>query len=134
MPLDCIIIDDNKSVCEHLRERLKARYGENISVKTFTNPYEALPHIHADIDLLILDYELPELTGKALLHFVRQRGVSPRHIIILSSHDPDEIRQDIPLGEVLAVINKSDREQQEVLQMIMDAIIMKARTKKPWKD
>lgn len=132
MPLKCLIVDDQPVIGQYVTHQIQKRYGSMVDVVYFQNPVEAVPHLNPAIDILIMDYELPTLNGPAFLQLAIRKGISRSNIIILSSHDPDEIRKLIPLGEVLAVINKADREQQEILKMIMDAIVKRARTKRPW--
>jgi DNA-binding NarL/FixJ family response regulator len=92
---------------------------------------EALPHLRSDVDVLIMDYELPDLRGPAFLEGAVQRGVDRSRIIVLTSHDPDVVRRSIPLGHCLAIIHKQDRTQHDVLQMVMDALVKRARSKRP---
>ena len=132
MSLKCVIVDDQPAIGRFLKRKIQRRYGDIVHVLCFHEPMEALRNLDGEVDLLIMDYEMPQISGRSFLDLAMRRGVPRGNIIILSSHDPDEIRRRIPLGEVLAVINKSDREQQEVLKMIMDAVVKRGRSKRPW--
>lgn len=132
MPLKCVIVDDQPFVVRFLSREIKKRYGNLFDIMCFTSPLDALPHLDKKVDLLILDYEMPAMSGSKFLKYALERGIDRSRIIILSSHDPDEIRNEIPLGHVLAIIQKTDREQQQILKMILDAIVKRSRAKRPW--
>jgi DNA-binding NarL/FixJ family response regulator len=127
----CVIVDDDPLVGWYLRKKLRERYADEVEVCYFRHPLEALPHLRSDVDVLIMDYELPDLRGPAFLEGAVQRGVDRSRIIVLTSHDPDVVRRSIPLGHCLAIIHKQDRTQHDVLQMVMDALVKRARSKRP---
>jgi len=127
----CVIVDDDPRVGRYLQEKLRARYAEAVEVHYFRHPLEALRALRPDVDVLIMDYELPDLHGPAFLELAVRRGIDRSRIIVLTAHDPDRVRQSIPLGHCLAIIHKRDRAQQDILQMVMDALVKRARSKRP---
>ena len=132
MPLKCIIVDDQPLVIRYLTREIQNRYGSLFEIRGFRSPQDAIPFLDHEVDILIMDFEMPSMPGTQFLKTAIDRGVDRSRIIILSSHNPDDIRHEIPLGHVLAVINKADREQQEILKMILDAIVKRSRSKRPW--
>ncbi|HVT04126.1 MAG TPA: response regulator [Thermoanaerobaculia bacterium] len=120
-----VIVDDSVGFCELWENTLKDRYGEGVHVETYRHPYDALAHIDAAIDLLIVDLEMPGMDGQKFVAYARQKGLSHRRIIVTSSHPADELHQRFKIGETIAVINKTEPKQQEAFLMILDSILRK---------
>ena len=66
------------------------------------------PKIDDSIDLLIVDLEMPGMDGKKFVDYARAKGVSPRRIVVTSSHSAEELHERFRIGETIAVINKTD--------------------------
>jgi CheY-like chemotaxis protein len=120
-----VIVDDSPAYCDLWSNFINERYSEVASVETYGHPYEALPKIDADIDLLIVDLEMPGMDGKKFVEYARQKGVSARRVVVTSSHSADELHQRFRIGETIAVINKTDPKQQEAFLMILDSVMRK---------
>ena len=118
-----VIVDDSPSYCDLWSNFILDRYSETAAVETYSHPYEALPKIDASIDLLIVDLEMPGMDGKKFVDYARAKGLSPRRIIVTSSHSADELHQRVRIGETIAVINKTEAKQQEAFLMILDSIM-----------
>jgi CheY-like chemotaxis protein len=118
-----IIVDDSVSYCDMWADFIRDRFSDIADVETYSHPYDALPKIDASIDLLIVDLEMPGMDGKKFVDYARQKGLSPRRIIVTSSHSADELHQRFRIGETIAVINKGDAKQQEAFMMILDSIM-----------
>jgi len=116
-----LIIDDDKLFLQLLREQLAASCP-SLEVVTCDNPVRGLAEISPDLDLLLLDLEMPGLDGTKLLAYARQRGVSKAKIIVLSGRDAEYLHQQIPMGHCLAVLNKHEARQQAVLEMVFNAL------------
>jgi len=121
-----VIVDDSVSYCDLWSNFILERYADAVNVETYSHPYDALPKIDEHIDLLIVDLEMPGMDGKKFVDYARQKNVSPRRIVITSSHSADELHQRFRIGETIAVINKTDPKQQEAFLMILDSIMRKA--------
>jgi len=118
-----VIVDDSPSYCDLWSNFMLERYPETAHIETYSHPYDALPKIDDAIDLLIVDLEMPGMDGKKFVDYARARGLSPRRIIVTSSHSADELHQRFRIGETIAVINKTDPKQQEAFLMILDSIM-----------
>ena len=72
---------------------------------------------------MLLDWEMPEIDGAALLKQADQRGVNLKRIIITSAHSARELHEVFDRTGCLAVIEKSEPEQQAAFLMILDSIM-----------
>lgn len=118
-----VIVDDSPAYCDLWSNFLLERYPETVKVETYSHPYDALAKIDATIDLLIVDLEMPGMDGKKFVDYARQKDLSPRRIVVTSSHSAEELHQRFRIGETIAVINKTDSRQQEAFLMILDSIM-----------
>jgi len=85
-----------------------------------------LASITTDLDLLLIDLEMPGLDGTKVLSYATSLGVSKNRIIILSSRDADYLHARFPMGSCLAVLNKEEAKQQEVLDMVLTSLKRKS--------
>ena len=120
-----VIVDDSASYCDLWSNFITERYAQTADVETYSHPYDALPKIDASIDLLIVDLEMPGMDGKKFVDYARAKGLSPRRIVVTSSHSSDVLHQRFRIGETIAVINKTEPKQQEAFLMILDSIMRK---------
>lgn len=124
-PKRVVIVDDSVAFCELWSRLMVERYGDLARVEAYRHPYDALPKIDDTIDLLLVDLEMPGMDGQKFVHYARQQGVPPRRIIVTSSHPADELHERFRIGETIAVINKTEAEQQRAFLMILDSIMNK---------
>ena len=118
-----VIVDDSPAYGDLWSNFITERYPDVAQVETYKHPYDALAKIDASIDLLIVDLEMPGMDGKKFVDYARQRGLSPRRIVVTSSHSADELHQRFRIGETIAVINKTEPKQQEAFLMILDSVM-----------
>lgn len=118
-----VIVDDSPAYCDLWSNFISERYPEIARVEAYAHPYDALPKIDASIDLLIVDLEMPGMDGKKFVDYARQKGLSPRRIVVTSSHSADVLHQRFRIGETIAVINKTEAKQQEAFLMILDSVM-----------
>ena len=116
-----VIVDDSPAYRDLWSNFISERY--NVTVETYGHPYDALPKIDASIDLLIVDLEMPGMDGKKFVDYARQKGLSPRQIVVTSSHSAEELHQRFRIGETIAVIQKTEAKQQEAFLMILDSVM-----------
>ena len=120
-----VIVDDSSSYCDLWSNFILDRYQDIANIETYTHPYDALPKIDDSIDLLIVDLEMPGMDGKKFVEYARLKGLSPRRIVVTSSHSADVLHQRFRIGETIAVINKTEPKQQEAFLMILDSVMRK---------
>lgn len=86
MKIKCIAIDDNFTSVSIVRA-LISEVKEFELIETFSNPIDALSFLRSDahVDLIFLDYEMPQMTGIDFL-----RIVNPSQPIIFISKHPDK--------------------------------------------
>jgi two-component system, LytTR family, response regulator len=71
--VNCIIIDDEKSSVEILKEMVGRLPFLNL-LKSFTNPFEGLDFIQShSVDLVLLDIEMPMITGIEIAKSLRNK-------------------------------------------------------------
>ena len=125
LPKLIVVVDDNNAFCERMTQFFQNRYGDRVTVQTYTEPLKALAALTPQIDLLIVDLEMPTIDGKKFLSFAIQKGIDRRRIIIASFQDAELLHQKFQLSECLAVMDKNEPEQQMVFAMIADSIVNK---------
>lgn len=120
-----LIIDDDRLFLAYLGDYIRERCP-NLDVVTCDDPFQGLAAITSDIDLLLLDLEMPGIDGRKLLGYALSKGLDRSRIIILSGHEADYLHDCIPMGECLAVMNKHETRQKAVLDMIFDSLQQKS--------
>ena len=118
-----VVVDDSKVQCAVWRKLLEERYGDKVAVETYTDPTEAVLGMGPDIQLLLLDWEMPEMDGKEVLAAARETGVNLKRVIITSGHSADRLHEEFDDSGCLAVIEKAEPEQQAAFLMILDSIM-----------
>jgi CheY-like chemotaxis protein len=118
-----VVIDDSLLQCLLWQGLLERRYGDRASVETYQDPTAAVEHLGPDIHLMLLDWEMPGLDGEGVLEEARRRGVNLKRVIITSGHPADRLHEVFDRSGCLAVIEKSEPEQQAAFLMIVDSIM-----------
>jgi hypothetical protein len=115
-PKRVVFVDESPLYAESWRAVLACRYGPAVSIA-------ALDALGPDVSLLLVDLELPLFGGRKLFERAKERGVTCRRIVILSSRPAEDLHQLFPDGSCLAVINKTEANQQNAFLMILDSIV-----------
>lgn len=116
-----LIIDDDPAFLKFLEEYV----GENfpaLELQTCADPMKGLAAITADLDLLLVDLEMPGIDGAKILAYATAKGLSKSRVIILSGRDAEYLHKLFPMGACLAVLNKFEVRQKAVLDMIFDSL------------
>lgn len=124
-----LLIDDDAAFLKLLEEYVAERYP-GLHVLTCNDPIKGLVSITEDLELLLIDLEMPGLDGSKVLSYAVSRGVSRNRIIILSGHDADYLHDRFPMGSCLAVLNKYEIQQKNVLDMIFSSLQRKSLARK----
>ncbi len=118
-----VVVDDSLLQCEIWRRLLVERYGERVRVEVYTDPREAVAALGPDVHLLLLDWEMPDMDGREVFDAARAAGVNPKRIIITSAHPAEQLHAVFDDTDRLAVIEKSEPEQQAAFLMILDSVM-----------
>jgi CheY-like chemotaxis protein len=116
-----VLIDDDSAFLKLLEDYVEAHYP-GLNVLTCNDPIRCLTFISNDLDLLLVDLEMPGLDGSKILSYAVSKGLNKNRIIILSGHDADYLHERFPMGSCLAVLNKYDGQQRNVLDMIFKSL------------
>ncbi len=116
-----LLIDDDTAFLTLLEKYVARRYP-GLTILTCDDSIKCLAAITEDLDLLLVDLEMPGLDGSKILAYAVSRGVSKNRIIILSGYDADYLHDRFPMGSCLAVLNKYEIQQENVLDMIFSSL------------
>jgi len=116
-----LIIDDDASFLKIIKKYVRDNYP-CLHVNGCEDPVKGLAAISADLDLLLLDLEMPGLDGGKILSYAKSLGINKSRIIILSGRDADYLHEIFPMGSCLAVLNKHEVRQKAVLDMVFSAL------------
>ncbi len=122
-----LLIDDDAAFLKVLEDYVEERYP-GLEVTTCNDPIKCLVSITEDVDLLLLDLEMPGLDGVKVLSYAVSKGLSKNRIVILSGRDADYLHQRFPMGSCLAVLNKYEAKQRDVLDMIFKSLQQKSKS------
>jgi len=122
-PRRAVVVDDSPLQCAYWRRLLESRYGARVAVETYSDPRAAVAALRPDIHVMLLDWEMPVLDGHAVLAEARARGVNLKRVVITSGHPAHELHEAFDRSGCLAVIEKSEPEQQAAFMMILDSIM-----------
>ena len=123
-----LIIDDDKSFLKFIKKYVSDHFPA-LTLNVCEDPVQGLAAISAELDLMLLDLEMPGFDGGKLLSYATEKGLSKNRIIILSGHDADYLHKRFPMGTCLAVLNKHEVRQKNVLDMIFKSLEEKAKNK-----
>ena len=121
-----VVVDDSEIQCFIWKQWLERRFGGRVSVEIYFDPTIAVETLAPNIDLLLLDWEMPVLDGEALLQEAVRRGVDVKRVIITSSHPADQLHKVFDSTGCLAVIEK-EPEQLAACAMILDELMKPPR-------
>lgn len=80
-----IIVEDDKTLAQELKELLEGNGYEGIILKDFEKPTETI--LKLDADMILLDINLPNMNGEFLLKEIRKKSNIP--IIMVTSRDTE---------------------------------------------
>jgi CheY-like chemotaxis protein len=124
-----LLIDDDAAFLRLLEEYVEERYP-GLHVLTCNDPIKCLVSITDDLDLLLLDLEMPGIDGAKVLSYAVSKGLNKNRIIILSGRDAEYLHKRFPMGSCLAVLNKYEGKQRDVLDMIFNSLQKKREAQK----
>jgi CheY-like chemotaxis protein len=123
-----MLIDDDAAFLKLLQEYVEEHYP-GLRIITCDDPMKCLAKITNDLDLLLVDLEMPGLDGSKVLSYAVSKGMNKNRIVILSARDAEYLHQRFPMGSCLAVLNKFEGQQRTVLDMIFKSLQQKSTEK-----
>ncbi len=120
-----LMIDDDPAFLRLICEYIEETYP-NLEVITCNDPLRCLTKITTDLDLLLVDLEMPGLDGSKILAYATSIGLNKNKVIIVSGRDADYLHEKFPMGSCLAVLNKHEGKQKRVLDMVFKALQQKS--------
>ncbi|MGD8366421.1 MAG: response regulator [Desulfobacterales bacterium] len=115
-----LIVDDNTTSCDILAEMLSS-WG--LTVETASSAKEALTRLEQapDVDLLLVDSDMPETDGTTLLTRIEASAAEPvPSILMLNTNSRKTLREVSPLGVRTTVIKPA--RHQELLSAVQVAL------------
>lgn len=116
-----LLIDDDAAFLRLIERYVEERFP-GLQVMTCDNPVKCLSLISKDIDLMLIDLEMPDIDGSKILSYAVAKGVDKNRIIIFSGRDAEYLHERFPMGSCLAVLNKYEARQKTVLDMIFSSL------------
>jgi CheY-like chemotaxis protein len=120
-----LLIDDDAAFLNLLEKYVEERYP-GLHVLTCNDPIKCLVSVTDDLDLLLVDLEMPGIDGAKVLSYAVSKGLSKNRIVILSGRDAEYLHKRFPMGSCLAVLNKYEGKQRDVLDMIFNSLQKKS--------
>ena len=84
-----LIIEDDLSICNELKELLNNAGYEGIILNSFENSYEEFLNIKPD--LVLLDINIPKINGELLLQKIRKESNVPIIMVTSKNSESDEV-------------------------------------------
>ena len=126
---DILLIDDDAAFLKLLRAYTEEHFP-GLTIITCSDPVKCLARITPDLDLLLVDLEMPGLDGAKILSYATAKGLNKNRVIILSGRDANYLHERFPLGSCLAVLNKYEAQQKHVLDMVFQSLQQKSSPQK----
>jgi DNA-binding response OmpR family regulator len=100
-----LVVDDEPEVADAYALRLRMEYDD---VRTAYGGQEAIDAVGEDVDLILLDRRMPEVSGDDVLNAVRDRGLDCR-VIMVTAVTPDFDLIEMPFDDYLCKpVDKED--------------------------
>lgn len=81
--LHLAICDDEEKLCEIYKEKVRTILGDGVQIQTYTNPCECLDDLkQGRQDIVLLDIDMPEMTGLQMASVLQEQEAQPEPIII----------------------------------------------------
>lgn len=123
-----LMIDDDSAFLRLIHEYVEEHYPD-LDVITCDDPIKCLVNVTKDLDLLLVDLEMPGLDGSKVLAYATSIGLNRNRVIIVSGRDADYLHNKFPMGSCLAVLNKHEGKQKRVLDMVFQSLQKKSGAK-----
>lgn len=106
-PINRIIFVDDDSIQHMINRKNLLRIKPSLELFFFENPFKALEWMEDnEADLLILDVNMPEMTGWNFLDLLKEKGKEIEVKMLTSSMDPSDIEMSLNYGMVSGFLIK----------------------------
>ena len=85
-----LIVEDDKSICKELYNLLKTSNYEPLILEDFKNAIDAI--LNLDLDLILLDINIPYLNGQLLLQELRKKSNIPVIMVTAKTSEIDAVK------------------------------------------
>lgn len=121
-PRRLLIVDDEENVCKALRRSLRKEGYELFSANAPTAGLELLAR--EEIDLVISDHLMPEMTGLEFLKIVRNRFPNVMRLMLTGHADMQTAIDAINMGEIYRFLTKpwDDTELKVTLHLALEQL------------
>ncbi|MDA3855975.1 MAG: GGDEF domain-containing response regulator [Candidatus Woesearchaeota archaeon] len=136
-----LLIDDESKFTEIMKSIIQKRFSEyinnsNIKIKSLNSSISALQHLDSksDYDLIIIDYNMPKLTGIDVIKIAREEKNINTPFVMISCHEESKYHLESRLAGAELFISKSqlsmEPELKEIFLLNLKTIIESYRNKK----
>ena len=125
-PFRVLVVDDSPLQAGLLRQLLGRHFGDRILVESVTTAEAALERVPEAVDLLLVDWQMPKMSGDQLVREAMHRGLDRKRIIISSAHPARVLHEKFDDLGCLAVIEKGEPAQEEAFLMIVDGLLRRS--------
>jgi CheY-like chemotaxis protein len=103
--LKILAVDDNPSITDAMPSIFAAPRYELTTANDGNRALEKLEAASSAFDIIIVDQQMPQLSGVELVREIRERGI-PTKIMVLSAHLSPEIRESYEQMGVHVLLSK----------------------------
>lgn len=97
--LNLLVIDDSPTILAIVTESLQSRFGDVLELTSFTDPREADRFLEeACCDILLVDVEMPGMTGLQVLQAAKARNCWTQGIIMTAHSTCDRLSEAMDCG------------------------------------
>ncbi len=136
-----LVVDDEREVADSYALRLRNRF----ETETVYSGEAALEAVSDDVDVVLLDRRMPEVTGDEVLEAIRDRGIDVQ-VIMLTAVDPgfdtlempfdDYLCKPVPKADLISAVEQQlaivgYRELSEFFQLAAKRAVLEASTASP---
>lgn len=103
-----MLVDDDQGILNALQRNFRQlRHRDPYQIESYINPLDALKRISEhQFDLVIADFNMPDMDGAAFLSFVRQFQPNTVRLMLSASLDPQTLLAAINQAEAIRYIPK----------------------------
>lgn len=121
--LEILVVDDSPLQAALLRRTLERRFADRVAVDSVGSAQAALERISDGLDLLLVDWQMPEMSGDELIREAIGKGFDCKRIVVSSAQPAKLLHETFDDLGCLAVIEKGEPAQEEAFMMIVEGLL-----------